>query len=80
MVKIGRVLRKFSENERKEINLLISKLIKFDFNGLDIKKLSGHLDTFRVRKGKLRIIYRIINGKVIILDINRRSDTTYKKI
>lgn len=78
MTKLKRALKGFTEKEQRLIKLLIQRLIKKDLINLDIKKLSGYQDVFRVRKSKLRIIYQVLSsGKVIILKIDRRSDTTY---
>ena len=79
MVKIAKELKKFNEEERQEIKVIVEKLIKRDFQGLKIKKLKGYSNIFRAKKNKIRIIYQISNeGKVIILKINRRSENTYK--
>lgn len=42
----------------------------------DIKKMSGHIDFYRLRLGKYRAIYTIINDELIILvlDIGSRGD------
>lgn len=42
------------------------------------KSLKGRKDIFRVRKGDVRIIYRIQKGEVFILAIERRSEKTYR--
>lgn len=44
---------------------------------LQIKKLKGCEDIYRVRKGDLRIIFRKDHDDIFILAIERRSDTTY---
>ena len=76
---LKRALKKFSEKERALLKQVIVKLVKRDLRGLDIKKLSGCANIFRVRKGKLRIAYEITPaGEILILKIERRSDNTYK--
>lgn len=78
MTRLKKVLKKFDVEEQKQIKSLIKSLVEKKFISLDIKKLSGYQDIFRVRKNRLRIIYRILlSGEVIILKIDRRSDTTY---
>ena len=44
----------------------------------NIKKLKGREDIFRVRKGNLRIIYRIEKEEIFILTVERRSEKTYR--
>jgi len=45
---------------------------------LNIKKLKGHNDIFRVRKGNIRIIYHLESGKIKLLAIMRRNEKTHK--
>jgi mRNA-degrading endonuclease RelE of RelBE toxin-antitoxin system len=47
-------------------------------DSLDIKKLKGRDDIFRVRKGDIRIMYRFEKEKIFLLSIERRNDNTYK--
>ena len=42
-----------------------------------MKKLKGYENIFRVRKGKLIIIFSKEKGDIFILAIERRRDTTY---
>lgn len=44
------------------------------------RKLTGEIDTYRVRQGYYRIIYEIENGKmrILILKVGHRKDV-YKK-
>jgi len=48
------------------------------FDNLNIKKLKGFQDVFRVRKGRLRIVYQLLDRKIIILKIDKRKKDTYK--
>ena len=79
MDKISKDLKKLTEKERNQIKQILQKINSGDFRGLDIKKLKGRDDIFRVRKGKFRIIYKISGKKdIFILAIERRSENTYK--
>lgn len=79
MTYLKKLLKKFSEKERGSLKQIIKKLIRYDLKNLDVKKLSGYANIFRARKGKLRIVYETnTNGEILILKIERRSDTTYK--
>ena len=60
------------------VKSIFLRLIRGDIYGLDIKKLKGYGDVFRVRKGKLRILYQMDNGEVIILKVGYRNETTYR--
>lgn len=78
MDKIGKVLRKLTAKEQRQIKEILIRLQAGFFKNLDVKKLKGHEDIFRVRKGTLRIIYRLKDGEAFLLAIERRSEKTYK--
>lgn len=49
-----------------------------ELDGLDVKKLQGKTDEYRVRRGAYRIILtRNIDDAVIILEVERRNENTY---
>jgi len=80
MDKIAKALENLSVKERGSIKDTLLKVKDDSLANLDIKKLKGHDDIFRVRKGKLRIIFkRDKAGHISILTIERRSDNTYSK-
>ena len=76
MDKIAKALKKLAAGEKKIVKALLLKINRRDFNGLDIKKLKGRPDIYRVRKGKIRIIYRFAKNKILILTAERRNDNT----
>ena len=67
-----------TEEERGSIQELLLQLSSGNTRGLDIKKLKGRNDIFRVRKGDIRIIYRKDALDIFILSIERRNEGTYK--
>jgi len=78
MDKIQKALGKLTEKERKKIKEILAQLKNRQTENLNIKKLKGRDDVFRIRKGEIRIIYRTdIKNNILILSIERRSDTTY---
>lgn len=78
MDKIAKVLKNLSLKERELVRDILLKIKNNSLAGFDLKKLKDCEDIFRVRKGKLRIIFkRLDNGKIFILAIERRSDNTY---
>lgn len=81
MDKIEKALNKLSNKEKKQFKQLLLLIQSNQLAGLDIKKLVGHDDIFRIRKGNYRIIFRM-NEKtntIKILALERRSDRTYSK-
>ena len=77
MPSLKKLLSRFNRKEREIIELMIGKIISRNWDDLDIKKLKGYHDIFRLRKGDIRIIYQIINKKIYILNIANRKETTY---
>ena len=79
MDKIEKALKKFSEKERVWVKIILRQLQTGEVSGLWIKKLKMRDDVFRIRKGKIRIIYRKDSSdRIFILTIDRRSEDTYK--
>lgn len=76
--RIDKELDKFSEKEREWARESIEKLLSGQTGGLNIKKLKGRNDIFRIRKGNIRIIYRKEGEVIFILAIERRKEGTYK--
>ena len=77
MNKIEKFLKKLSKKERLNIEQCIKDILTNNASRLDIKKLVGRQDIFRVRKGDIRIIYQKIDGNVKLLLLEKRSDDTY---
>lgn len=78
MDKIEKTLRKLNAGEKSRIKRVLTKLSTGEFKDLNIKKLKGREDIFRVKSGNIRIIYRFQGGNIFILSIDRRRENTYK--
>lgn len=78
MPTLKKLLSKFDKSEKIVLETTIEKIISLRWQGLDIKKLQGHDSIFRLRKGKLRVIFIKNSKTVLILAIERRNDKTYK--
>jgi len=78
MPSLKKLLSKFSAGEREVVEVLIEAVISLKWRGLDIKKLKGHRNAFRVRKGDIRIIFIRDKERIFILSIGRRRESTYK--
>ena len=78
MDKVDKVLKKLVPKEKERIKNIIKALQSGRFDNLDIKKLKGREDIFRIRSGNLRIIYQIRDGEVFILKLGYKQEDTYK--
>ena len=77
MDKLTKFLKKLSEKEAGFVFGILKKIYKNEKN-LDIKKLKGHSNVYRVRTGGLRILFRKKGDDVQVFEITRRNEDTYK--
>ncbi|MBU0660942.1 type II toxin-antitoxin system RelE/ParE family toxin [Patescibacteria group bacterium] len=75
--KITKTLQRLSPKEKKWVKNILTQLKKKNLKHLDIKKLKGRTDVYRIRKGKIRIMFRMHKEDIYLLAIERRADTTY---
>lgn len=77
MPTLEKLLSKFNKEDSKVLEYLISRIISLNWHSLNIKKLKGYQDIFRLRKGKIRIIFIKIGKNIRIINIERRKENTY---
>jgi len=77
MDKINKALKKLTRKEQEKTKHILTSIKEGKIFDFDIKKLKGRDDVFRIRSGKLRIIFKKNNDSFDILTIERRSDITY---
>jgi len=78
MPTLERLLAKFNKEDRKILEYLIDRIASLNWHSLNIKKLKGYQDIFRLRKGKIRIIFTKIGKNIRIINIERRKESTYR--
>lgn len=78
MPSLKKLLSKFNKEERRVIEFLIEKIVFSNWQNLDVKKLKGYKDIFRIRKGNIRLIFSKNEKNISILSIDRRHEGTYK--
>ena len=79
MDKIEKLFRKISKKERKIINTSITLLRSGKIESLNIIKLKT-TNLYRMRIGKIRIIFHSLNNEIVINDIRLRNNNTYKNL
>jgi len=79
MDKIEKALNRLGSKGRQKLKGILLQIKRDDFRNLDLKKLKGRKDIFRIRKGDMRIIIYKTNDSIKILSIERRSSKTYRK-
>jgi len=57
---------------------VINNILVGDIKNLDIKKLKGHGNIFRVRIGDIRVVFKKDSESTKLIFVGRRNDVTYK--
>jgi len=78
MDKNQKFLKRLSSKELTALQKVLLQIQERKTTGLDIKKLSGHHDIFRVRAGDIRIIFLANRTTIEVLEISRRNEKTYR--
>jgi len=78
MPSVKKLLSKFSREEREKLELFIKAINSLNWRNLDVKKLKGYQNIFRVRRGKIRIVFTKNKKDISILSIDRRHENIYK--
>lgn len=77
--RINKVLRKLSAKDYAIVIEILEQIRSGSIAMLDLKKMQGVADTYRVRKGNFRIIFFMPNRETIrIISVERRTDSTYR--
>ena len=74
---IIKILKKISKKDKEKLLLILQKIRNSDLENLDIKKIKGEKNQFRVRSGKYRILFIQENNKICIKWIRKRDENTY---
>lgn len=78
MDKLTKLLKKLSAKERERLEEVLALLISGETSSLDIKKLKGTDDVYRARIGNVRVIFQKQGAEILILEVSRRDESTYK--
>jgi len=80
MHKIDKFLARLDANRRQKVLYIVGRIKKGDFSGLDMRKLQGSSDIYRVRIGKVRIKFVMNASGIRIFNIDNRGENTYRDI
>ena len=78
MHKIDKFLKKLTRYDRAEIEKVLEKISIRDFSTLDLKKMQGERNLYRIRKGNIRIIFSLSANQIRIQSIQFRNEQTYR--
>jgi mRNA-degrading endonuclease RelE of RelBE toxin-antitoxin system len=77
MHRIDKFLAKLDTERRQKVLDAVERIKARNFTGLNMKKLGGFVDEYRVRVGRVRIMFMMNDAEVRIYDIDNKSDHTY---
>jgi mRNA-degrading endonuclease RelE of RelBE toxin-antitoxin system len=77
MNKIEKFLAKLNFDRREMAKELIHRIVSGNLQNLDVKKLKGNEAIFRVRSGRIRILFVKKDIGYGIIDVDNRDDNTY---
>ena len=73
--KISKFIQALNAKTRARLKKKLLAIKLQPFQGQDIKKLKGATeDIYRLRMGKIRIVYRVRDGEVEVVDIDYRGN------
>ncbi|OHA15992.1 MAG: hypothetical protein A3G52_04630 [Candidatus Taylorbacteria bacterium RIFCSPLOWO2_12_FULL_43_20] len=77
MNKLDKFLLKLDKKTREAIKEIMTLIILGDLSGLDIKKLKGFETRYRVRVGRIRVVFDQTDYGNLIQDVSFRDNNTY---
>jgi len=78
MDRISKVIRKLDRKHCLAVEAAMPNILRNDFRGLDVKKLTGFRSRYRVRIGDVRIIFIRKRDDISIIAVDRRNESTYQ--
>lgn len=78
MDKIQKFLIKLAKKDRQMLTRILNDIRALKLEKYTVKALKGYKRLFRIRKGKIRIVFTKINGYGVILSVSYRKDA-YKE-
>lgn len=79
MDKIAKFLKKLTKKERLLLLKVLEDVKSLNLDNYDVKSIRGHQNTFRIKKGKIRIVFVKTSDYGIPLNIAYRKDA-YKDL
>lgn len=76
--RIEKFLAKLNKKESETYRDIVKAILSNNFDMYDVKKMSGYSNIFRIRKGRLRIIFKKDDEGNEILHVGNRDENTYR--
>jgi len=79
MHEIDKFLAKLDVVRREKVLAILLQIQSGNFGNLDIKKLKGFAQIYRVRVGQCRITFETTQSGINIIETEFKSDNTYRR-
>ncbi|MBI5140012.1 MAG: hypothetical protein HZA94_01005 [Candidatus Vogelbacteria bacterium] len=83
MDKIDKFLRKLRPQELDCMERVIDEIYSGEWKMLNIKKLKGFSNLYRVRSGRIRVVFELLSSSPVgikIYSVDNRNDNTYNNL
>lgn len=77
MGKIDKFIRKLDRDTAHGVLAALYQIRSNDLHDMDVKKLQGYKEEYRIRIGRIRIQFKKTDKGNIITDVGFRNDNTY---
>lgn len=78
--RIEKFRRKLDAKRRAVLDEILLRIERGDFVFLDVTKLQGEMNRYRVRKGNIRIQFSLDeHRRAIAIDLDFRGEDTYRR-
>ena len=77
MHRIDKFLAKLDKENRDKVFSVLARIKSGNLENLNFRKLGGYEFLYRVRVGRYRIIFEMIENTIRIIDLDRKNDNTY---
>lgn len=78
MDEIKKALAKLPKEYKNTFDIIMLRLLVRNFTGLNIAKMKSHKDIYRLKHGRLRVIFRMNGEQLLVLQVGLRSEKTYR--
>ncbi len=79
MHKIDKFLAKLDAERRERVLVVLLQIRSGDLQGLNLRKLKEAGPLYRVRVGRVRIIFEMDTNGIRLLDVDFKNDNTYRR-
>lgn len=75
--KLTKFLKKRDRKTALSILDMLEQLSRGDLSNMDVKKIRGRKNVFRIRKGRIRIVFAKRGNRIFVIRVDYRDEHTY---